>query len=286
MMYAYFQSSERNLANMSIDKQKFFFGSRELETALLDGDLVVRDTDDVWRYASTWIAVPGARDITLTERFKPKYIVDENDEIERVVIAGEAVDNFPDLLGWCLEEGTPIREDDALVEVIVPWGQWQERSRVPGELFSPEHHGSEAECHLAAAERRYREAESSFETAARERAQWLRKYADEMTRQEAREITGLSVGRIQQLIRSEGSPDREILELFVDGPVPSLEELLQLAQKRGSVYEEEDLRQKVYEMKERGFLSDTADKDVQLTDAGMRALLEARVLGDGAEKQA
>jgi repressor of nif and glnA expression len=106
-----------------------------------------------------------------------------------------------------------------------------------------------------------------------------------MTRQEARAITGLSVGRIQQLIRSEGSPDREILELFVDGPVPSLEELLELADRKGANYEEDDLRQKVYHLKERGFLSDTSDKDVQLTDAGMRALLEARVLGDEAEKQ-
>src|SRR4051812_45959439 len=152
----------------------------------IDGVVFVRDADGAWRYANNWILVPGARDVTLTERFRPKRIVNDEQEIERVVVSGEDIATAPDLLDWCIAEGTPITKDGELVEVLVPYELWQRHDRVPGVLISPEHHGSEAEQQVAVAEREFREAEQQLDKAAHYRAEVLRQHAEEMTRQEAR----------------------------------------------------------------------------------------------------
>jgi hypothetical protein len=191
----------------------------EFESTTVGGVHYKRDHDGVWRYSDTWLPVPGARDLTLTERFEPKLIVSssqDSQKVERVVVSGDSVRESPELLGWCLELGTTFTGPDGeLVEVFVPYASWQERDRVPGAMVAPEHSEKEAERALAEVERKYREADQALEVAAEERAEMLRRYADRMTRQEARAITGLSVGRIQQLIRREKLNDLELSMLEI-----------------------------------------------------------------------
>lgn len=188
----------------------------EFESATVSGVHYKRDHDGVWRYSNTWIPVPGARDLTLTEHFEPKVIMSAKNEIERVVVSGESIRESPELLGWCAEVGTSMTGSDGeLDEVFVPYAKWQERDRVPGALVAPEHSPKEAERAVAEAERKYREADQALEVAAEARADILRRYADRMTRQEARKITGLSVGRIQQLIHREKPTDLELSVLEI-----------------------------------------------------------------------
>jgi hypothetical protein len=212
---------------MHLPQEQTFFDSGHLEAAELNGIQVIRDRKGVWRYAHNWVPVPGARDITLTERFQPKFIVNAESEVERVVIEGAAIEAVPELLEWCLEVGTPIRDGGELVEVLVPYDEWKDHDRIPGQLISPEHHGTQAEREVAEAERHFREAEQRLEKAAEERADVLRRWSEDMTRQEAREITGLSVGRVQQLIRAErlSLVEQEVLSLFEMGPVQTFSEV-------------------------------------------------------------
>lgn len=210
----------------------------------------------MWRYADTWIAVPGARDVTLTDRFRPKQIVNADGDVERVIVDGHSIAAHPDLLDWCLSDGTPIKAKGELIEVLVPYELWEARDRIPSELTVPELEGSEAEQQVAAAERKYREAERGLERAAEQRAEVLRQHAGEMTRQEARAITGLSVGRIQQLIRSEqvNAHELQLLKLFARGPISKMEALVNLAGSTSLPTEPELLNNLVGEMEARGFL--------------------------------
>jgi hypothetical protein len=182
----------------------------EFETAVVKGVEYVRDPEGTWRYADSWIKVPGGRDWTLTERFTPKFVIgsskDQVGRIERVVVSGEEIEKHTDLLGWCLDLGYPVQGPNGeIFEVMVPFDIWNEHDRIPGMIYAPELHGSEAERELAEAERECREADRAQEVAATKRADVLRRHSEEMTRQQARAITDLSVGRIQQLIR-EGLP--------------------------------------------------------------------------------
>jgi hypothetical protein len=173
-------------------------GSEQTE---VDGALYERGRDGIWRYANSPIKVPGARDLTLTEHFEPKVVM-ANGRVERVVVAGDDISREPDLLRWVLEVGTAIKGPAGNIEeVFVPISDWEARNRIPHAMVAPEHSDNPAERDLAKAERRVREAEHQLEVAAAVRASVLRHYSDALTRQEARAITDLSVGRIQQLIR-------------------------------------------------------------------------------------
>lgn len=213
------------MAPREIKEAQFYGGGKAYELATVHGQDYLRDEDGTWLYADSWVKVPGARDLTLSERFEPKFIVSSENEVERVVISGSDIAEEPELLGWCLEAGTQIRDDKGeLVEVIVPVEIWAEHNRVPGEIVAPEHSEDQAERELAEAERQYREADRALELAAASRADVLRRHADTMTRQEARLITGLSVGRIQQLIRGDSldEVERLVLEAVArTGPEPS-----------------------------------------------------------------
>ncbi len=262
------------------------------ERTEIDGIEFVRDADGAWRYADNWILVPGARDVTLTERFRPKLIIDAEEEVERVVVSGNDIAAAPELLNWCIAEGRLITDGDELVEVLVPYEQWRARDRVPGALISPEHHGSEAEQQVAAAERQFREAEQQLDKAASYRAEVLRQHADEMTRQEARAITGLSVGRVQQLIREEmDSPDPEAMSeaqveqldlslmwLATRGPrnMDALHRLL--TEETRTVYPTNLIRRRITTLAERGLLS-ASGKGVVLRPKGVDALSNARHSG-------
>jgi hypothetical protein len=194
-----------------------------VELARVGDSDYVRDPEGTWRYAESWIKVPGARDMTLTERFRPKFVIantSDGAEVERVIVSGDDVAEHPDLLGWCLGAGAPLRnpETDELIEVLVPFSTWAERDRIPHEIVAPENSDNQAERAVALAERRYREAEHALDMAADFRAAVLREHSSEMTREQARAITGLSVGRIQQLIRSEIELDEtDQMTLFLFG---------------------------------------------------------------------
>lgn len=183
----------------------------EFESATVDGVHYVRDQKGVWRYADTWIPVPGARDLKLSERFETKDVVSRTGDIERVVVSGDSIRESPELLEWCVEAGEPMYgADGELKEVFVPHEVWTKRDRVPGALVAPEHSSDDARRQLALVERRYREADQALEEASEARADVLRSLAGLLTRQQARRITGLSVGRIQQLIRREKLTELEV----------------------------------------------------------------------------
>lgn len=260
-------------------KRHSHLGGLPLEDAELNGVQVVRDPDGVWRYMESWIKVPGARDVTLSERFKPKVVIAHDGGIERYVVDGASVQAHPDLLGWCIDAGTPIREEGQLIEVLVPADLWEERDRVPNELISPEHEGTEAEREVAAAERQYREAEQILERAAEERAEALRRHAENMTRAKARELTGLSVGRIQQLIRSEQleSHEREMLEIFEQGPLETIEELQKRAQERGMASDSDLLMNLIRDLEARGLLDYDQEVGEHLTKEGAETLFASRI---------
>lgn len=257
---------------------KFSVGRLSLESAKINGVQFVRDPEGVWRFAETGIPVPGARDVTLTERFDPKLIVRSDGEVERVVVSGASIEVGGDLLDWCLEEGSLVLDGDRLIEVLVPYPEWQKRDRIPGELIVPELHGTEPERELAEAERQFREAERGMEEAAAGRAEVLRRYADEMTRQEARAITGLSVGRIQQLIRSEllEEHERTILETFQAGPFETFGEFAEKAEEAGLPTDTDLLQDAIEELQNRGYIEWIEGTGEVLTQEGADVLLSAQ----------
>ncbi len=267
------------------DNPRFFVGE-ELEQTTLGNIEVIRDQNGDWRYADSWIKIPGGRDVTLTERFRPKLVVSADQEIERVVVDGASIRENPELLDWCLKEGKALREDGELVEVLVPYERWKRRDRIPSELTSPEHHGGEAEREVAEAERRYREAEQRLEEAANFRAAVLRRWADEMTRQEAREITGLSVGRIQQLIRDERLEDLDqpVLTLFEDGPIENMKELTRLAAEQGLSGDLSVLHSVVRDLKAGKLIEEIKGGALALTEQGERFLRYTRVQVAGSSR--
>jgi len=183
----------------------------EFESATIDGVHYARDQKGIWRYADTWIPVPGARDLKLSERFETKEVVSRTGDIERVIVSGDSIRESPELLEWCVEEGEPIYGPEGeLKEVFVAHEVWMTKDRVPGALVAPEHSSDDAKRQLALVERKYREADQALEDAAVARANVLRSLVGRLTRQQAREITGLSIGRIQQLIRPEKLTELEV----------------------------------------------------------------------------
>lgn len=277
-----------NMADESPVNKRGFTHEEGWETAELGGAAVARDEEGVWRYVETWIPVPGASDVTLSERFKPKLIISPDEEvIERVVVSGESIAEAPDLLHWCLKEGTPISEDGEVVEVFVPYDVWLDHDRVPGALTAPEIHGDEAEQELAMAERQWRENEVRFHAATAFRAHVLRRRADELTRQRAREITGLSVGRIQQLIRADTVTvgERRLLELFEGQPIPTLADVQELAAEADLPRASDVLGPAIQELEARGFLQEVAD-GMALTPAGEQLIQDIREAEGEAEAEA
>jgi hypothetical protein len=266
-----------------LNQDDFFHGEAVMESAIVKGTQYVREPDGTWRYADTWIEVPGARDLTLTERFHPKFVITEagdgTHQVERVVVAAKDIAENPDLLGWCLLDGLQVPGPDGEVtEVMVPWETWQVRQRVPGEIYAPELSDDKAERELAQAEREYREADRTLAGAAAWRAEVLQRHADKMTRQRAREITNLSIGRIQQLIK-EGVDhldqiDRELLataELHRPKNRKDLHDLT--SQESGVIYPTELIKRRIITLVERGLLDNPRGKEISITPEGRAALV-------------
>jgi hypothetical protein len=269
-------------------KLKIHEGSRphsDFETAVVNGTQYVRDPEGAWRYADSWIKVPGGRDLTLTERFSPKLVITqpgtrEVSEIERVVVSGDEIEKHPDLLGWCLELGYPVQgTGGAIFEVMVPWEAWQDHDRIPGMIYAPELHGSESEQELAGAEREYREADRTLEAAAAKRAEVLRRHSGNMTRQQARQITDLSVGRIQQLIR-EGVDDLDHMDVLVLAVVESkrpknAKELHKLAREVGVDETDALVNRRTQILRDRNLIKRKSN-GFRLTPEGKEALMASR----------
>jgi hypothetical protein len=245
----------------------------EYETAMVNGVQYLRDREGTWRYADTWIPVPGARDLTLTERFQPQRVVNAQGEVERLIVSGESIRASPALLDWCLEVGTPMEGPDGeLNEVFVPHAKWEERDRVPGALVAPEHSDEEPKRALAEVERRYREADQKLTEVAEERADVLRRYAGRMTREEARKITGLSVGRIQQLIRREKLTDLEVgvLGILDSTDVRSIGTVKELAHQQFPRSDIAAIDRVLRELLSRGLIKGSGSS-IQLTREGREA---------------
>jgi hypothetical protein len=265
-----------------LKKREFLRQDIMIESATVGETVYVRESDGTWRYADTWIRVPGARDKTLTEHFQPKLVISElgtDAQVERVVVDGGDVSAHPELLDWCLEIGTPVRDEKGkLIEVLVPYEAWRQRDRIPSEIVAPENSEDPAERELAIAERQYREAEHTLEQAAAKRAALLRQFAGVMTREKARSITGLSVGRVQQLIRSGVELDeveRMILRVIEVGKAPSTEAVNDLMEVQwGLTFPTESLKQQLNRLRERG-LVETTRRGYRVTSQGRKALKAA-----------
>jgi hypothetical protein len=246
----------------------------------------VKGSDEVWRYADSGIAGPGARDLTLSERFETKTVVGADGEtVERVIVSGDDIRSAPELLGWCLENGARVENSyGKVVEVLIPYEVWQERDQVPGAIYAPENSPREAERELARAERAYREAEQGIEIATAARADALRRYADEMTRQEAREITGLSIGRIQQLIRGYrlNATQQAVLQLVGSGAGRTLASLRQRAVNRKFPASDDFLQRRLRELEAQGLI-ELVGKKFRATGEGREALAAARAETEGSE---
>lgn len=280
--------------NDDVKTEEFSLRKEKAETALVNETEYVRDDEGTWRYAESWVKVPGGRDVTLTERFNPKFVIaptGDGSRIERVVISGEDIGEHPDLLGWCLELGFPVKGPaDEVLEVMVPFEVWQDRDRIPGEVYVPEHHGTEAERELAEAERKYREADSALEAAAAKRAEVLRRHSEDMTRNQARLITNLSVGRIQQLIREGAEVDGYDLMLLaiVENQRPkNLTTFYDLAKESLEISRVDPrLKRRIQSLRDKGLIERRSSR-FRLTPEGKEAFLTSRPdlrdLASGAE---
>jgi fructose-specific component phosphotransferase system IIB-like protein len=250
----------------------------DLEAAEMNGVHYVRDHRGKWRYAESWILVPGARDLTLTEKFQPKAIVNAQGEAERVVVSGDSIREAPDLLGWCVEVGTAMRGPNGeLDEVFVPYSVWRARDRVPNALVAPEHSEAAPRRAVAEIERKYREADQALKEVAEERADVLRRFADRMTREEAHEITDLSVGRIQQLIRREKLTELEVgvLEILQTNDGCTSEQTKELLQRRYPRAEVSAIDAAMQELVNRRLIK-AAGQAIRLTREGREALPSPR----------
>lgn len=272
-----------------LKREEYLEGERPIETAMVEGTLYVREHDGTWRYADTWIKVPGARDMTLSERFEPKFVIAGDgsggkDVIERVIVSGKDIEEHPEALDWCLEAGVPVpAPDGGVAEVMVPYRIWRERDRIPGVIVAPEHSTNEAERQVAIAEREYREADHALEAAADMRAAVLRQHAGDMTREKARVITGLSVGRIQQLIHSDvelDDLDQMILVSVEAGETKGIKDLQKILERRfGVALSAEALSRRLTQLAEHGYIEktrvDARRIGYRLTIEGDQALVAA-----------
>jgi len=274
-----------------LKSEEFYAGEERLDTMIVGNEQYVREPDGTWRYADTWIKVPGARDLTLTERFNPKFIV-ATGKVERVVVSGADIAQYPDLLNWCLEVGVRVEGDGRSFEVLVPIEKWEERERIPSAMVAPEHSADPAERELAQVEREYREADQVLSSVTARRAEVLRNRAEEITRQRAAEITDLSIGRVHQLIREDTDDemldelDMAILGTVATRPVKTVKALQEASSdETGILYPTTVFRARLRKLEERELVFKSR-AGFQLSPAGHNALVAERARRRGLEERA
>lgn len=193
---------KKKVAQLDLDQNQ----ATPRERVHIAGVLFERDESGNWRYADNGIKVPGARDMKLSERYEHQLVVAPgSEEIIRVIINGQQVQAARADLGWCLDVGTPVRDEDGkLLEVLVPYSEWVARDRVPGAMIAPQHSNDPSDRALAEAEYSYRLAQLALDRATEHRVQVLQETAQAgMLRRRAADITGLTIGRIQQIVKPE-----------------------------------------------------------------------------------
>ena len=155
----------------------------------------------LWRYAGSGIPVPGARDLSAEERFRPRRALDAEGHPAEYIIDVKRLETTVEELGWLHDLGSVVTDRDGnLTAVMVTPEVWSEhRGRLFG-LTAPEIDGSPAARELAEAERRVRIATALADRATAERNRLLLEHAQALTRREAAAIVGLSAARVQQIL--------------------------------------------------------------------------------------
>ncbi|MDQ6856888.1 MAG: hypothetical protein M3Z57_07440 [Candidatus Dormibacteraeota bacterium] len=180
-----------------------------------------RWSDGVWRYAAGSIVlrysggqaqVPGARDRTLTEAYKPRKMVDEDGAPIAVFIPVELITRAGSELEWATKVGDWVGEGRSRKGVIVGLAEWQQHDVDVSALYAPELEAASPLNKLAMAERLARLAELASEEASAARNQEVREAVRKgISRQTIASLLGVSVGRVGQLLGSGGAdaiPDK------------------------------------------------------------------------------
>jgi DNA-binding CsgD family transcriptional regulator len=171
-----------------------------------------RWSDGIWRYAAGSIVlrypggegqVPGARDRTLTEAYKPRKMVDEEGTPIAVFIPVELVTRAGSELEWATKVGDWVGEGRTRKGVIVGLDEWQQHDIDVSALYAPELEAVSPLNKLAVAERIARLAELASEDAATARNHEVREAVRQgISRQAIARLLGVSVGRVGQLLGS------------------------------------------------------------------------------------
>lgn len=174
-----------------------------------------RWSDGVWRYAAGSIVlrypgaegeVPGARDRTLTEAYKPRKMVDEEGVPIAVFIPVELITRAGPELEWATKVGDWVGEGRARKGVIVGLDEWQQHDVDVTVLSAPELEAASPLNKLAVAERLARLAALAAEDAAAARNKEVRDAVSQgISRQAIAQLLGVSVGRVGQLLGSGGA---------------------------------------------------------------------------------
>ena len=177
-----------------------------------------RWSDGTWRYAAGSIVlryragageVPGARDRTLTEAYKPRKMVDDSGTAIAVFIPVELINQAGAELEWAAKAGDWVGEGRSRKGVIVGLEEWRSHDVDVTALFAPELEASSPLNKLAIAERVARlaglcaeEADSARDEAVRDAVQ------HGVPRQAIAQLLGVSVGRVGQLLTAEATEAR------------------------------------------------------------------------------
>ncbi len=174
-----------------------------------------RWSDGVWRYAGGSIVlrysggageVPGARDRTLTEAYKPRKMVGEDGVPIAVFIPMELLSQAGADLEWATKVGDWVGEARSRKGVIVGLDEWQRRDVDVTALSAPELDVSSPLNKVAGSERTARLAAIAADEAAVARNEAVREAVRQgIARQAIAQLLGVSVGRVGQLLSTSGS---------------------------------------------------------------------------------
>lgn len=217
----------------------------------------------------------------LSERFDP-IIGTKGGAKQVVIIDGEDVEGSPEALGWALSVGTPVRNDKGnLLQVIVPYEDWEAHDAIDGIMVAPELDDDQGVRELAALQLKLKKTERRLAVETEERDDLLMTLAGAgMTRQRAAEITGLSVGKVQQIIKKEELAANEVELVTIigrHGPIGTLQ-IVELAKETtGLTSSKTKLKKFLQSLKSRGFLESSETGQWEVT-ARARQELSRQIL--------
>lgn len=227
-----------------------------------------------WVYAETGIEVPGARDLTLSDRFEPLLAGRPGAGPEQALVSAEHVRENPDLLGWCREIGALVRDPTTgkAAGYMVPYEAWLEHDREPIGVTAAEFSEDDAEAQLALAEHEYRAAQRRSERASARRLAALKTaIASGVSRTRAAEITGLSNGRVTQLLHPSDARvriEQSILTALSGGALSALNLRRRLAVPPAPRPPVATVDSALLDLRQRGLVKESPDDVWQLTPSG------------------